>query len=79
MGVLSRLSRWRLRARRARPVALAVAAVLAIVAGLGAAGLTGAIDASARRTYYDVRGPRPPVARVLFRMFSSAAYSRSLA
>lgn len=66
MGALSRLSRWRLRARRARPVALAVAAVLAIVAGLGAAGLTGAIDASARRTYYDVRGPRPPVARVLF-------------
>ena len=58
--------RWRRHATRLRPAAFVVAAVLLAVWATGALGVSGAIDATARRTFYDLRGPRPSSPSVIF-------------
>ena len=58
--------RWRRHATRLRPAAFVVAAVLTLVWASGAIGLGDAVDATARRVFYDLRGPRPSSPSVIF-------------
>lgn len=58
--------RWRRHATRLRPAAFVVATVLVAVWATGALGIAGAVDATARRTFYDLRGPRPSSPSVIF-------------
>jgi hypothetical protein len=62
----SRRESWLRRLARLRPAAAITALVMVLVYVMSVIGIDTALDARARRFFYDMRGRRPPSASVLF-------------